>query len=139
VGYRYYTSKQKTPLFPFGYGLSYTSFACSGLAVTRNSPDDAEVSFEIENTGSRSGAAVAQVYVGDPSARIARPTMELKQFEKVRLDPGAKQHVVLHLNRRAFEYYDVATHGWRLDPGTFTIFVGQSSGEIALRKNFEMQ
>jgi beta-glucosidase len=139
VGYRYYTSKHKTPLFPFGYGLSYTSFAYSGLAVRRNSPDDAEVSFDVENKGSRAGATVAQVYVGDPSAKIARPVMELKQFEKVRLGPGARQHVVLHLNRRAFEYYDVAGHGWRLDPGTFTIFVGQSSEDIDLTKNLDMR
>jgi beta-glucosidase len=138
VGYRYYTSMHKEPLFPFGFGLSYTQFALSGLAVKRVSGDDVEVSFDVQNKGEREGAEVAQIYVGDPSATVKRPVMELKQFARVELKPGARQHVVLHLDRRAFEYYDVASKGWKLDPGTFTVFLGESSASIAQQKDFSM-
>jgi beta-glucosidase len=138
VGYRYYTSMKKQPLFPFGFGLSYTTFSYSHLAVKRNSADDVEVSFDVRNDGSREGATVAQVYVSDPSAKVKRPLVELKQFAKVRLKPGMKQHVVLHLDRRAFEYYDVESKDWKLDPGAFTIFVGQSSEALDLRQNIQM-
>ena len=138
VGYRYYTTMKQQPLFPFGFGLSYTQFGLSGLAVKRVSGDDVEVSFDVENKGRREGAEVAQVYVGDPSAKVKRPVMELKQFAKVRLKAGGKEHVVLHLDRRAFEYYDVASHGWKLDPGTFAVLLGDSSQAIAEQKDLQM-
>ena len=138
VGYRYYTTERKHPLFPFGFGLTYTRFGISNLRATPQSADDVEVSFDVKNTGAREGATVAQVYVGDPSAKVKRPAMELKQFEKVRLAAGAQKHVVLHLNRRAFEYYDVAAKDWRLDPGHFTIFVGQSSAETPLKADITL-
>jgi beta-glucosidase len=138
LGYRYYTSTQKKPLFPFGFGLSYTTFSYSRLIVKRNSPDDVEVTFDLQNVGLREGAAVAQVYVGDPSATVKRPAMELKQLAKIRLKAGAMRNVVLHLDRRAFEYYDVEGEKWKLDPGVFTIFVGESSSEVELQKNLTM-
>ncbi len=138
VGYRYYTSMHKEPLFPFGFGLSYTQFALSGLTVKRLSGDDVEVGFDVTNTGKHEGAEVAQVYVGDASATVKRPVMELKQFARVELKAGAKQHVVLHLDRRAFEYYDVIGKGWKLDPGTFTVFLGNSSASIAQQKDIQM-
>ncbi|MBS1814542.1 MAG: glycoside hydrolase family 3 C-terminal domain-containing protein [Acidobacteria bacterium] len=138
LGYRYYTSMKQQPLFPFGFGMSYTNFAISNLKTKRNSGDDVEVSFDVKNIGSREGATVAQVYVGDPSAKVKRPVMELKQFSKVRLKAGEKQHVVLHLDRRAFEYYDVDGKQWKLDPGQFTINVGQSSEKIDASQTFEM-
>ncbi|HEY4358571.1 MAG TPA: glycoside hydrolase family 3 C-terminal domain-containing protein [Acidobacteriaceae bacterium] len=138
VGYRYYTSMKKQPLFPFGFGLSYTKFSFAHPVVKRLSGEDVEVAFDVRNTGTREGATVAQVYVSDPSAKVKRPVIELKQFAKVHLRPGAEQHVVLHLDRRAFEYYDVEGKGWKLDPGAFTIFVGQSSEALDLRQNLDM-
>ena len=125
VGYRYYTGSSIKPLFPFGYGLSYTTFSFSHLTV---SPQHV-VSFDVTNTGSRNGAEVAQVYVGDPSARIKRPTKELKGFRKVRLAPGETKHVTVQLDARAFSYWD---HGWRIDPGQFVIYVGDSSEHTPL-------
>ncbi len=139
VGYRYYTSMNKHPLFPFGLGLSYTSFAYSNLVVVRNSDDDVEVSFDVENTGGRKGATVAQLYVSDPSASVKRPVQELKQFVKVRLEAGERRHTILHLDRRAFEYYDVPGRQWKLDPGIFKVMIGESSEGITLRGNVNMR
>jgi len=138
LGYRFYTSMNEKPLFPFGFGLSYTKFAFSHLGVRKISADDVEVSFDLQNTGTRAGADVAQVYVGDPSAQIKRPVMELKQFSKVRLKPGEKQRVVLHLNKRAFSYYDVQAKDWHLDPGLFEVFVGDSSDSVTLKLPLQM-
>lgn len=139
LGYRYYTTMKQEPLFPFGYGLSYTTFAFSNLKARKVSGDDVEVSFDVANKGGRDGAVVAQVYVSDHTAKVKRPAMELKQFSKVRLKAGAKQHVVLHLDRRAFEYYDVASKGWKLDAGQFGINVGESSGGIATSTTLAME
>ncbi len=142
-GYRYYTSMNKQPLFPFGFGLTYTTFDFSGLEVSPKSAkggDDITVSFDVTNTGKRDGAEVAQLYIGDPSATVKRPVMELKGFEKVRLAPGEKKHVTLKLDERSFAYYDVTSHDWKIDPGKFTVAVGNSSvntplkGEITITK-----
>jgi beta-glucosidase len=91
-----------------------------------------DVSFDVENTGSREAAEVAELYVGDPSAKIDRPAEELKAFEKVRLKPGELKHVNLQLDRRSFAYWDVKLHDWRVDPGQFTITVGDSSENLPL-------
>jgi beta-glucosidase len=138
LGYRFYTSRNEKPLFPFGFGMSYTSFAFSNLSVKKNSGYDVEVSFDMKNTGLRAGADVAQVYVGDPSAKVKRPLMELKQFSKVRLNPGEKRHISLILNKRAFSYFDAEAMDWRVDPGKFQIYVGDSSDAIALRQDLQM-
>lgn len=135
-GYRYYTSRNKKPLFPFGFGLSYTTFAFSNLEIAPRSAkagDEVAVSFDVTNTGSRDGAEVAQLYVGDPSATVKRPVMELKGFEKVRLAPGEKKHVTLKLNDRSFSYFDETSHGWKIDPGRFNILVGDSSENTPLK------
>jgi beta-glucosidase len=135
VGYRYYTTYGKHPLFPFGYGLSYTSFAFSNLQVSPTSPakhGDVSVSFDVTNTGRRIGADVAQVYVGDPSAHLKRPAKELKGFKKVRLAPGEKQRVSITLDWRAFAYWSTATNDWQIDPGNFDISVGDSSENTPL-------
>ena len=100
--------------------------------------DTITVSFDVSNTGSRDGAEVAQVYVGDPSARVARPARELKAFRKVRLKPGQTKHVSLTLDRRAFAYYDVGKHGWQVDPGRFTIYVGDASNHTPLATDLTM-
>jgi beta-glucosidase len=135
VGYRYYTTYSKKPLFPFGYGLSYTSFAFSNLRVSPVSSrqhGNVEISFDVTNSGQRSGADVAQVYVGDPSAQIKRPARELGGFKKVRLAPGETQHVSVTLDWRRFAYWSTTTNDWQIDPGNFTIFVGDSSENTPL-------
>ncbi|MEK6282392.1 MAG: glycoside hydrolase family 3 C-terminal domain-containing protein [Acidobacteriota bacterium] len=140
VGYRGYEKKGTKPQFPFGYGLSYTSFAYGKLSVTQGitkgrSPEFwwAEVSFDVTNTGKRAGAEVAQVYVGDAHSKVPRPAKELQGFGKIELKPGETKRVKVMLNRRAFSYYDVDAKQWRAEPGDFEILVGPSSAQIELR------
>lgn len=138
VGYRGYERSAAKPLFPFGFGLSYTTFAYKHLAVRRlaaspaSSPLKCEVSFDVTNTGGREGADVAEVYVGESRPAVPRPQKELKGFARVNLRPGATERVKLILDNRAFAYFDVAAHVWRVDPGDFTIFIGRSVGQIEL-------
>lgn len=141
LGYRWYTSHPRAaqPLFAFGHGLSYTTFAFSKLALSHVAANgDVTVSFDVRNTGTRDGAEVAQVYVGDPSARVARPQKELKAFRKVRLAPGQSEHVSLTLDRRAFAWYDAAKHDWQVDPGRFTVYVGNASDQTPLTADLMM-
>ena len=134
VGYRYWTTTGKHALYPFGYGLSYTTFSFSKLQVpaTAASGSQVKVSFDVTNTGKIAGAEVAQLYVSDPSAKAQRPERELKGFEKVRLAPGETKHVTLNLDARAFSYWDEAAHKWTIDPGKFVIHVGDSSENTPL-------
>jgi len=140
VGYRGYERNNTKPLFPFGHGMSYTTFQYSNLSVkpaTSGAASSAgplyEVSFEVQNTGSREGADVAQVYVGDTHAKVPRPAKELKGFAKVNLRPGETRRLVVPLDARAFSYYDVAAKQWRAEPGDFEVLVGRSSEQIELR------
>ena len=142
LGYRYYTTYDKKPLFPFGYGMSYTTFAFSNLRVSpqQASPDGpVTVSFDVTNTGSREGATVAQVYVGDPSAKVKRPVKELKSFEKVRMAPGQMKHVTVSLNRRSLAYWSDEKNNWQVDPGKFVVYVGDSSVNTPLIQDFQVQ
>jgi len=134
VGYRYWTTTGKHPLFPFGFGLSYTTFSFANLQVpaTAASGSTIPVSFDVTNTGSVAGAEVAQLYVSDPSTKVTRPERELKGFDKVRLAPGETKHVTLNLDARAFSYWDEAAHKWTIDPGKFVIRVGDSSESTPL-------
>ena len=142
VGYRYYTSMNKKPLFTFGFGLSYTTFSFANLQV---SPDSGAVdgpftvSFDVTNTGSRAGATVAQLYVGDPSAKVKRPVKELKGYQKVSIDPGVTQHVSLTLDKRSFAYWDMNANDWRVDPGQFIVYVGDSSENTPLKQDFTVR
>ncbi len=141
IGYRYYTTYDKKPLFPFGFGLSYTAFSFSNLAVSPTQPaaeGDITVTFDVTNTGQREGATVAQVYVGDPSAKVRRPVKELKGYEKVRLEPGETKHVSVSLNRRSLAYWSDEKSNWEVDPGQFVVFVGDSSENTPLTSNFEV-
>ncbi len=135
VGYRYWTTTGKHPLFPFGFGLSYTTFSFSNLKapVTAASGSTVAVSFDVTNTGSVAGAEVAQLYVSDPSAKAVRPERELKGFQKVNLAPGETRHVTLNLDARAFSYWDETAHKWTIDPGKFVIRVGDSSESTPLQ------
>ena len=134
VGYRGYERNHTKPLFPFGYGLSYTTFAYGNLAVTPAKTKDGRVrvAFDVTNTGSRAGSDVAQVYVGDTHAKVPRPPKELKGFAKVSLAAGETRHVTVDLDRRSFSYYDVAGKQWHAAPGEFDVLVGRSSEQIEL-------
>jgi len=135
VGYRGFEENRVVPLFPFGHGLSYTTFKYSNLVLSPDKTDDGivEVTFDITNTGRRAGAEVAQIYVGDDHSPIPRPPKELKGFAKVSLEPGETQRVTVDLDSRAFSYYDVDAGGWHAEPGNFDVLVGRSSQAIELR------
>ncbi|HYM79123.1 MAG TPA: glycoside hydrolase family 3 C-terminal domain-containing protein [Candidatus Dormibacteraeota bacterium] len=141
VGYRHFDRSEAKPLFAFGYGLSYTTFAYSKLSVTPqtgNLNEPVSVSFYVKNTGHREGAEVAELYVGDSHSSVPRPIKELKAFAKVNLKPGESRHITLTLNRRAFSFYDVQKKGWSAEPGDFSILVGGSSANIRLQGKFTL-
>jgi beta-glucosidase len=141
LGYRYYDRSETKPLFPFGYGLSYTTFAYSGFSVTPlagNLSEPVTISFDVKNTGSREAAEVAELYVGESHPSVPRPLKELKGFAKVNLKPGQTERVTITLDRRAFSFYDVNKKDWTAEPGDFTISVGGSSDNIQLREKFTL-
>lgn len=135
VGYRYYDEKDIPVLFPFGYGLSYTTFAYSNLTVsaeTFNDVDGLTVSLDVTNTGDVAGKEIVQVYVHDHEARLRRPQKELKGFVKVALEPGETKTVSVTLDSRAFAYWDPRYQDWIAESGKFDILVGSSSADIRL-------
>lgn len=141
VGYRGYDKNGVTPLFPFGHGLSYTTFSYANLVASADGASTATepryaVSFDVSNTGTRAGAAVAQVYVSDGHSRVPRPPKELKGFAKLTLKPGETRRVTVPLDLRSLAYYDVAGKQWRADAGTFTVRVGGSSADLPLTAPF---
>ncbi|MDQ1704084.1 MAG: beta-glucosidase, partial [Frankiaceae bacterium] len=131
VGYRWYDAKHITPLFPFGFGLSYTSFRYSHLHVTPTHAGGV-VRFDVTNTGARAGAEVAQLYVSDPKAS-REPPKQLKGYTKVQLLPGESTTVTLRLDRRSFAYWSARAHAWRVAPGCYVVHVGGSSRNLPLR------
>ena len=136
VGYRYYDKKDVAPLFPFGYGLSYTKFKYSNLRLSARkiNPDQTlTVKVDVTNTGKVKGKEVVQLYVHDVDATFARPEKELKAFKKIALKPGQKKTVTFTLDREAFWYFDTITNGWNTEPGEFEILVGASSRDIRLQ------
>jgi beta-glucosidase len=135
VGYRHFDKSAVKPMFPFGFGLSYSTFKYGDLKISPSSTSGDQpvtVSFDITNTGRRQGAEVAQVYVTDGHSKVERPAKELKGFGKVDLKPGETKSITVKLNRRSFSYYDVNTKQWTADPGEFGILVGSSSQKIEL-------
>lgn len=135
VGYRYYDAKRISPLFPFGYGLSYTTFAYSDLSVSSHSlkdTDTLQVSVKVTNTGAMQGKEVVQLYVKDVLSNVVRPEKELKGFAKIDLQPGETKQVSFTLDSRAFAYYNVKLKDWHVETGEFEILVGASSQEILL-------
>lgn len=131
VGYRYYDTAQQPVLFPFGHGLSYTTFAYRDLTVEAKG-DSVTVTFWVRNTGDRAGQEIAQVYVRDVAASHFRPDKELKGFDKIALQPGEEKTVTLELDRRAFAFYDAGRKEWVLETGDFEILVGASSRDVRL-------
>ncbi|MGN7764419.1 glycoside hydrolase family 3 C-terminal domain-containing protein [Paenibacillus sp. 22594] len=141
VGYRYYDKKELEPLFPFGFGLSYTEFEYSDLVLDKTGISDTEtvqVSVTIKNTGSRAGQEIVQLYVSDIESNFIRPLQELKGFQKVALQPGEAREVSFTLNKRAFAYYNVGLSDWHVESGTFRIGVGASSRDIRLNATLEV-
>ena len=132
VGYRGYDRNNIEPLFPFGYGLSYTSFKYGNISVSDAGNGAVTVAFDITNTGKMQGAETAQVYVGDVEASVPRPRRELKGYEKVFLAPGQTKHIEIILPPEAFEYYDMDRHRFISEPGEFCIEVGASARDIRL-------
>lgn len=128
VGYRYYTTVGKEVAYPFGYGLSYTTFEYSNLSVT-----DKEVRFRIKNTGDMDGVEIAQVYVGADSKTVFRPMKELKGFRRVALKAGEEKEVVIALDDKAFRFYDSRTNTWEVESGTYTIMVGRNANQVELQ------
>lgn len=142
IGYRYYDTAKKDVLFPFGFGLSYTTFEYSGIRVSKKNIKDNEevtVSFKIKNTGSVAGAEVAQVYVSDCESTIFRPEKELRAFTKVYLEPGEEKAIKLTLSKRAFAFFNVNTHDWCVESGKFDILVGASSRDIKLQSSVNVE
>jgi len=131
IGYRWYDSQGIAPLFPFGYGLSYTTFQYSGLRVTGDPRDGVTATFTVKNAGKRAGADVAQVYVGFPAV-AGEPPRQLKGYKRVSLNPGASAKVTISLDRRAFSYWDPAFRSWVVAPGCYTVSAGDSSRTLPL-------
>jgi len=131
VGYRYFDTYKVEPQFAFGYGLSYTQFAYSGLQV-RNNGSGATVTFMVTNSGKKAGAEITQLYVHQAKSSLPRPEKELKAFEKVFLQPGETKQVTLTLNRDAFQYFNDVTNDWVMEKGSFNILIGGSSKDIKL-------
>ena len=135
VGYRYYDKKKMEVLFPFGYGLSYTTFAYSNLQLDKTELKDTDtltVSVDVTNTGAVTGKEVVQLYVSDPESFVGRPAKELRDFAKVELAPGETKTVTFTLDKQAFAYYNTVIHDWHVETGEFIIMVGKSSREIEL-------
>lgn len=136
LGYRYYDSSDIKPLFPFGFGLSYTDFRYSGLKVSKEKDGECtfKVSFTVENTGDRDGAECAQVYVRPISPSVPRPLKELKGFDKKMIAAGEKCTMEIILDKDAFSYYDEIKEEFVCDKGKYEILVGSSSEDIRLKK-----
>lgn len=133
TGYRGYDRNGVKPLFPFGFGLSYTTFAYSNLSVSKTGANEVTVSFDVTNTGKRAGKEVAELYVHQQKCSVPRPEKELKGYEKISLKPGEKQRVTIKLDEEAFHFYDVTKHRFVVEPGAFDILVGGSSADLPLK------
>ncbi|NDV00030.1 beta-glucosidase [Pseudoroseicyclus tamaricis] len=137
TGHRHYDAKGIAPLFPFGFGLSYASFALSGLSVTA-AEDGAEARLTVENTSGRAGSTVVQLYVGAEAPPVERPARELKTFAKVALEPGERRELVLPLPARAFAYFDETAGDWHVAPGRYTVLAGTSAADLPLTATLEL-
>lgn len=142
VGYRYYTSKEMPVLFPFGHGLSYTTFAYSNLVVEKDRIKESEeikVTVDVTNTGKCAGKEVVQLYVGKKKESTIRPIRELRAFDKVELQPGETKTVEFTLNNRAFAYWETEIHDWYVESGKYEIQIGKSASEIVLSTEIHVE
>ncbi len=141
VGYRHYDARDVIPLFPFGHGLSYTTFTYSGLRVpkTARTGKPVRVSVQVKNSGDLPGKEVVQLYVRDVVASAPRPPKELKRFAKVALQPGESQTISFELDDRALSFYDPDRKAWIAEPGEFEVLIGSSSRDIRARGIFRLE
>lgn len=142
IGYRYYDKVERTVRFPFGFGLSYTSFEYSDIKLKKKNltkGEGAKVTFTIKNTGDVAGSEIAQVYVAKPESKIFRAPKELKGFVKIHLDPGEEKKVSVELDDRAFAFWNTATEDWSVESGEYKILVGASSRDIRLEAAAKMK
>lgn len=142
VGYRYYDRKEMDVLYPFGHGLSYTTFAYSDLELSAyeiTDQDTLTATVTVTNTGSRTGKTVVQLYVSDVESTVIRPVRELKGFEKVELAPGESKEVTFTLDKRSFAYWNEQISDWHVETGDFKIEIGQSSRDICLSETVRVQ
>ncbi|QFU92547.1 glycoside hydrolase family 3 C-terminal domain-containing protein [Amycolatopsis sp. YIM 10] len=130
VGYRHYLTAEQEVRYPFGHGLSYTTFTTTGLAVTATGPDTARLSVTVTNTGPRAGKHVVQVYVATSAGPVRRPVRELRAFEKVELAAGESRTLTIELDRRAFAYWDIEAGRWVVAPGEYVIQIGENAASI---------
>ncbi len=142
VGYRYYVSRNMPVLFPFGHGLSYTTFSYSHLALEKKTMKDTDtlmVSVDVTNTGNCAGKEVVQLYVAPPAGPVKRPVRELRAFEKILLQPGETRTVSFELDKRSFSFWDVRIHDWMASTGAYTIEIGKSAQEMLLSETVQLE
>ena len=138
VGYRYFDTMKQKVVFPFGYGLSYTTFAYSDAKITDNGNKTWTATVSVKNTGKCAGKEVVQLYVGDDKASVVRPTKELKGFEKILLQPGEQKTVSFTITEDALKFFDETKHEWVAEPGTFKAYIGSSSKDIKAKLPFKL-
>ena len=129
LGYRGYDRSDVKPLYPFGHGLTYTTFEYSEVKVSRTKAG-CKVELKLTNTGKYDASEVVQVYVGEENPSVPRPVKELKAFKKVALKAGESKVLTLNLGKDAFAFYDVESHDWKVNPGLFNVYVAASAGDI---------
>lgn len=139
VGYRWYDTREIPVLFPFGHGLSYTTFAYGEARAPKSTRDKLTISIPITNTGKVAGAEVVQLYIQDVEASVDRPRKELKGFEKIRLQPGETKTVRFTIGRDALSFFDAQKHEWVAEPGTFKALIGASVTDIRSEVSFELK
>lgn len=142
VGYRYYTSKDMPVLFPFGYGLSYTTFEYSNLVLDKKEIKESEklcVSVDVTNTGKCAGKEVVQLYVSAKDSKVIRPVRELRAFDKIALNPGETKTVRFELDARAYTYWNMDIYNWHVESGNYEIQIGKSASEIVLKENVKVE
>jgi beta-glucosidase len=138
VGYRYYDAKNQEPLFPFGFGLSYTTFRYSNPEVVQKGNEQVTAKITVTNSGKRAGAEVVQLYLVSPTA-AEEPPRQLKGFEKILLKPGESKDVIMPLDKESLASWDSENHGWKVYPGTYSVMVGSSSRDIRLKGSFTIK
>jgi len=137
VGYRHFDTKKVEPMYPFGFGLSYSTFQLSNMKVHPKKNGTFEVSVDVKNTGTIAGAEVVQLYVKDQLPKVVRPEKELKAFTRIELSPGEQKRAVLQLDASSFQYYDDAKNIWTRSKGGYSIFLGTSSASIPLSEKIK--
>ena len=141
MGYRWFDTKKKAVLFPFGYGLSYTTFTYSDARLSKkvlSSGETLDVTVKVKNSGKMAGKEVVQLYIGDDKSSVIRPAKELKAFCKVELQPGEEKTVTMTVTTDDLAFFDEAKHEWVAEPGTFKAYVGASSADIKAALPFKL-